>query len=73
MGFAFEGQNMRTQAVQEEAVVGDDNGAAREVFDGIFQGAEGFDVEVVGRFVQQQDIAAAFQQFGHVDAVAFAA
>ena len=31
MGVALEGQDMRAEAVEEEAVVGDDDGAAGEV------------------------------------------
>ena len=73
MGFTLERQNMRADAVEEEAVVADDDGAAGEVDQGVFEGAEGFDVEVVGRFVQQKDGAAGFQKFGEVDAVSFAA
>ena len=48
-------------------------GAAGEVFDGGFQRLQGFDVEVVGRFVEEQHVAARSQQLGHVDAVALAA
>ena len=61
------------QAVEEEAVVADDDGAASEIFDGVFERTEGFDVEVVGGFVEEEDVAALFQQARHVDAVAFAA
>ena len=64
---------MRAQAVKEEAVVGDDDGAAGEVFDGGFKRLQGFDVEVVGGFVEEEDVAVAAQEFGEVDAVAFAA
>ncbi len=38
-----------------------------------FQRAQGFHVQIVGRFVEQQHVAAFFQQFGQVQAVAFAA
>ena len=73
MGIALKRQDMRADAVEEEAVVGDDHGAAGEIDQGVFQRAEGFDVKVVGGFVEQQHVAACFQQFGHVDAVALAA
>ena len=38
-----------------------------------FQRLQGFHVEVVGGFVEEEDVAARAQQFGHVDAVAFPA
>ena len=70
---AFKGEHMGTDAVKEEAVVGDDHGAAGEVCEGVFERAQGFDVEIVCRFVEQQDVAAFFEQARHVDAIALAA
>ena len=60
-------------AVEEPAVVGDDHGAAGEVEQRLLERAQGVDVEVVGRLVEQQQVAAAAQQLGQVDAVALAA
>ena len=51
----------------------DDHGAAGEVLDRVFQRAQRFDVEVVGRLVQQQHVAALLQHLGHVHAVALTA
>ncbi len=68
---AFEGEDVGGEAVEEEAVVADDDGAAGEVFKGFFECAERFDVEVVGGFVEEEDVAALLQHLGHVDAVAF--
>ncbi len=45
---------MSSHAVEEPAVVGDDHGAAGEVLEALFQGAERVDVQVVGRFVEQE-------------------
>ena len=70
---AFEGEDVGRQPVEEEAVVADDDRAAGEILERCFQGAQGFDVEVVGRLVEQQDIAAFLEHLGEVDAVAFAA
>ena len=39
----------------------------------VFQRAQGFDVEVVGRFVEQQHVAALQQRLGQVQAAALAA
>ena len=72
MGVAFKGQDVGAEAVQKEPVVADDHRAAGEVFDGAFEGLQGFDVQIVGGFVQQQHVAAGAEQFGQMDAVAFA-
>ena len=64
---------MRANPVEEEAVVRDDHGAACEIHQRIFQRAQGFDVEVVGRFVKEQHIAALFQEPRHMHAVALTA
>ena len=51
----------------------DDHGAAGEAFERFLQRAQRFDVEIVGRFVEQQHVAALFQHLGHMHAVALAA
>ena len=70
---AFEGDDVRGDAVQEPAVMRDDQGAARELQQRVFERAQGFDVEVVGRFVEQQHVAALQQGLRHVQAAAFTA
>ena len=51
----------------------DHHGAAGEVDEGVLEGAQGLDVEVVGRLVEEEDVAAGAQELGEVDAVALAA
>src|SRR5947208_3354206 len=51
MALALEGQDMRRNAVEEPAVVTDDDRAAGEILQGLFQRAQRIDVEVVGRLV----------------------
>jgi hypothetical protein len=51
----------------------DDHGAAGEVFQRLFQRAQRLGVEVVGRLVEQQHVAAGFQQLGQMHPVALAA
>src|SRR3546814_12337134 len=51
----------------------DDHGAARIVFESVFQGTQRFDVKVIGRLVEQEDIAALLQELRHVNAVALTA
>src|SRR5476651_1159329 len=57
----FVGQDVGRDAVKEPPIVRDHNGGAREVQQGFFQRTQGFHVQVVGRFVEQQDVAAFFQ------------
>ncbi len=59
-------------SVEEIAVVGDDEGAAFKAGEGLFQDAEGGQVEVVGRFVEDDDVATFAEHFGELDAIAFA-
>ncbi len=51
----------------------DDHGAAGKILQRLFQRAQGIDVEVVGRLVEQQHVGAGFQHLGQMHAVAFAA
>ena len=69
----FEGEDVGRDSVEEPAVVGDDDDAARERLEAGLEGAEGVDVEVVGRFVEQQDVAVRLEQLGQVNAVPFPA
>ena len=55
---SFENKQMRADAVQEETVVADDHRATRERTKRVFQYTHRVDVQVVRRFVQQQEIAA---------------
>ena len=50
---------MRRDAVEEEAIMRDDDGAAGEIDERLFQRAQRVDVEIVGRLVEQQHIGAA--------------
>ena len=60
-------------AIEEPAVVGDHHGAAGEIEERLLEGAQRLDVEVVGRLVEQQHVAAAPQQLREMHAVALAA
>src|SRR3546814_4788870 len=67
MAVALERQDVRREAIEEEAVVADDHHAAREILKRLFEGGERFGVEVVGRFVEQEDVAALLQHLGDMD------
>ena len=73
LAVALEGQDVGGQAVQEPAVVADDDGAAREVLDGLFQGAHGVHVQVVGGLVEEEHVGAALEGQRQVQAVLLAA
>ena len=71
VAITFEGEDMGCDPVEEPAVVGDYDNASRKIEDGFFEGSQGIDVQVVGRFVEEQDVASASQQLGEVDSIAF--
>ncbi len=73
MAVALEGEDVGGEAVEEHAVVADDHGAAGEILQRLFQRRQGFGVEIVGRFVEQQHVGAALQHLGQMHAVALAA
>ena len=73
MAVAFEGEDVGGHAVKEPAIVRDDHDAAGEIVEAFFEGLQGFHVEVVGRFVEEEQVVAALQHLGEVDAVALTA
>src|ERR1019366_7168846 len=70
---AFEGQDVGGQSVEEPSVVADDHDAAGELLERVLQVLRRLDVQVVGRFVEQDDVAAGGERLGQVDAVALPA
>ena len=73
LAVALEREHVRGDAVEEPAVVADDDGAAGEALEAVLERAQRVDVEVVGRLVEQQHVAAALEHLGEVHAVALAA
>ena len=65
-------EDMGGDAVKEPTVVGDDDGAAGECQEGIFQRAESLDVKVVGRLIQQEEVSALLKGESQVQTVALA-
>ena len=64
---------MCADTVQEPAVVADDHGAAGKGFQTLFQGAQGVDVDVVGRLVEQEHVALFLERHGQMQSVALTA
>src|SRR5690606_34083758 len=70
---ALESEDMGADAVEEPAVVGDDNSTTCKVFQCLLQRAQRINVEVVRWFVQQQQVAALLQGDGQVHTVSHTA
>lgn len=49
-------EDILSNLVQESEVVRHDDDTSRESVDGIGEGVDGWDIETVGRFVQQQHV-----------------
>lgn len=69
---ALEGDDAVGDAVEEPAVVTDDEDDAGEVEQGLFQHVHRLQVEVVRRFVEHDEVPAIPQDFGESDAAALA-
>ena len=70
---AIKVQHARADTIKKVAVVADNQHDALERAQGFFKGAQGRQVEVVGRFVQRQHVALLQQQFCQQHAVTLAA
>ena len=67
----LEGDDVGGQAIEEPPVVGDDDHRSGEARDPFFQGAERVDVEIVGRFVEKEEVRPSAEKLREMDAVAF--
>src|SRR5690606_29071972 len=65
----FKGKDVRTNAIQKPAVVGNDYRASRKVLQRFFKCAQRVNIKIVCRFVQQQEVTALFQSDGKVNTV----
>ena len=70
---ALEREDVRRDAVEEPAIVGDHHCATREVEQRVFERAQRVDVEIVGRLVEQQHVAPAGEHLREVHAIALSA
>ena len=57
----FVSEDVRCNTVKEPAVMRDDHGAACELEDSLFQSLQCFDIQVVRRFVKEQEVARLLQ------------
>ena len=68
--FAFEGQDMSADTVEEPTVVADDDGTAGKGLKTFLKSTEGVDVDIVRGLVEQQHVALLFQGDGQMETVA---
>ena len=66
----FKGHDMGGDTVQEPSVVRDHYDASDEVKDGFLQCSQRIHVEIVRRFVEQEDIASSAEQLGQMNPIA---
>src|SRR5216683_2042696 len=73
LAVALEGEDVGGDAVQEPAIVGDDDGAAGIVEERLFKRAQRVDIEIVGRLVEEEEVGALLQHLRQMHPVALAA
>ncbi len=73
MGVALEGEHVGRHPVEEPTVVRDHQHRPGEGEDRLLEGAQGVDIEIVGRLVEHEDVGALLEHLRQVDAVALAA
>ena len=61
MSLAFEGEDVGADTVQKETIMADNDGAACEIDKRIFEGTQGFNIEVVGWLIELKHVATFFQ------------
>ena len=69
IAITLKGDDVRRQPIEKPPVVRDHHHAAGKIGDSLFKLPKRVDVEIVRRFVKQQQVTASPQQFGQVDAV----
>src|SRR5438093_12241082 len=70
---ALEDEQVCRDAVEEPAVVADNDDASREIEQRFFERAQRVDVEIVRRLVEEQHVAARLEQLREMEAIALAA
>jgi len=73
MAVALEREDVGRDPVEEPPIVADHDSAAGELLEPVLERAQGVDVEIVGRLVEQQHVTRALDHLRQVDAVALAA
>ena len=71
--FAFKGDRAGDDVVEEASVMADEEEGALVFKETLFKQFDGFDVEVVGRFVKDEDVGRLNEELGQEEAGPFAA
>src|SRR6266849_9345286 len=66
VALALEGEHVGGDAVEEPAVVADDDGAAGKILQRLLERAQGVDVEVVGGLVEKEQVGARLEHLGEM-------
>jgi len=69
MAVAFIGEDVCGDAVKEESIMGDDYGAARKLLQRYFERGERFAVQIIGWFIEQEQVGRTREHLGEVHAV----
>ena len=72
LAVAFEGEHMGRDPVEKPAIVGDHDHAPGKIFQRFFERAQRVHIQVIGRFVEQQNVGAFLQHLRQMDAIALA-
>src|SRR6516165_1500458 len=70
LAVTLEGEDMGSDPVEKPASVADDDGAARVLEQRLFESAQGVDIEIVSRLIEEQYIGAGFEHLGDMHAIA---
>ena len=71
MTLAFIGENMGCDAIEEEAIMRDNNCATRKIHQSLFKRAQCIDIKIIGWLVKQQNIGTALKHFSKMHAITF--
>ncbi len=72
LAVAFEGENVRRDAIEEPAIVADHHRTAAEIHERFFQCSQRINVEIVRWFIEQDQVAARPKQLGKMHTVPLA-
>ena len=72
LAVALEAKNMRRDAIEKIAIMGNHDGAARELRERLLQHAQSHQVEVIGRLIEDDEIRGLPEAFRELKAIALA-
>ena len=73
LAITLERQHVRSDAIQEPTIVGDDHGTTGVGLQRVLKRTQCVHVEVIGGLIEKQNVAALFQELGEVHKIALTA